>query len=46
MCIELIRFSKQIFLPLDSESGRMPILESKDKTEAFPIFFFFNSWHI
>lgn len=50
MCIDLIRFSKQVFFSLDSESGRMPTPESKDKTESFPNFLifliFFGSWHI
>jgi len=40
MCIDLIRFPKQVFLSLDSESGRMPTPESKDKTESFPNVFF------
>lgn len=36
MCIDSIRLSKQVFLTLDSVSGRMPIPESNDKTEGFP----------
>lgn len=41
MCIDSIRFSKQVFLPLDSVAGRMPTPESKDKTEAFPNVFWY-----
>jgi len=41
MCVDSIRFSKQVFLPLDSVAGRMRVPESKDKTEDFPNVFWY-----
>lgn len=45
MRADLIRFSKKVFLPLDSVAGRMPTPESKDKTEAFPNVFLVAGIH-
>lgn len=45
MCADSIRFSKKVFLPLDSVAGIMPTPESKDKTEGFPNVFLVAGTH-